>query len=80
MQEGDFKVFSAYSSRTSIGVSLLVGHSLDADVDIVSAGDGARLVVADVAIKSFKFRLVAIYVPNIAAERVFFSSVGAVPG
>ena len=33
---------------------------------------GARLVVADVAVKSFKFRLVAVYASNIAAERVSF--------
>ena len=30
---------------------------------------------------SFKFKLVVVYAPNIAPERVpFFSSVGAVPG
>ena len=70
--ESDFNVFSAYGSRTSVGVSLLVGRSLDADVDVVFAGDGGRLVVADVAVKSFKFRLVAVYAPNIAVERVSF--------
>ena len=43
----DFNVFSAYGSRASAGVSLLVGRSLDADVDVVFAGDGGRLVVAD---------------------------------
>ena len=51
--ESDFNVFSAYGSRTSAGVSLLVGRSLDADVDVVFVGDGGRLVVADVAMKSF---------------------------
>ena len=65
--ENDFNVFSAYGSR----VSLLFGRSLDADVDIF-AGDGGWLVVADVAVKSFKFRLVAVYASNIAAERVSF--------
>ena len=70
--ENDFDVFSAYGSRISAGVSLLVGRSLDADVDVVFAGDGGRLVVADVAVKSFKFRLVAVYVSKIAAERVSF--------
>ena len=70
--EGNFNVFSAYGSRTSVGVSLLVGRSLDADVDVVFAGDGGRLVVADVAVKSFKFCLVAVYASNIAAERVSF--------
>ena len=68
--ESDFNVFSAYGSRTSVGVSLLVGRSLD--VDVVFAGDRGRLVVADVAVKSFKFRLVVVYAPNFAAERVFF--------
>ena len=70
--ESDFNVFSAYGSRTSVGVSLLVRHSLDADVDVVFAGDGGRLVVADVAVKSFKFCLVAVYAPNIVVERVSF--------
>ena len=70
--ESDFNVFSAYGSRTSVGVSLLVGRSLDADVDVVFAGDGGRLVVADVTVKSFKFRLVAVYAPNIVVERVSF--------
>ena len=70
--ESNFAVFSAYGSRISAGVSLLVGRSLDADVDVVFAGDGGRLVVADVAVKSFKFRLVAVYASNIAAERISF--------
>ena len=35
VQENDFNVFSAY------GVSLLVGRSLDADVNVVFAGDGS---------------------------------------
>ena len=70
--KNDFNVFSAYGSNFSAGVSLLVGRSLDADVDVVFAGDGGRLVVADVAVKSFKFRLVAVYAPNIVVERVSF--------
>ena len=69
--ESDFNVFSAYGSRTSIGVSLLVGCSLNADVDVF-AGDGSQLVVVDVAVKSFNFHLVAVSVPNIVAERVSF--------
>ena len=68
----DFNVFSAYGSRSSAGVSLLVRRSLDADIDVVFAGDGGRLVVADVTVKSFKFWLVAVYAPNIAGERVSF--------
>ena len=70
--ESDFNVFSAHGSRASAGVSLLVERSLDADVDVVFAGDGGRLVVADVAVKSFKFCLIAVYAPNFAAERVSF--------
>ena len=70
--ESGFNIFFAYGSRTSAGVSLLIGCSLDADVDVAFAGDGDRLVVADVAVKSFKFRLVVVYAPNIAAERVPF--------
>ena len=70
--ESNFNIFSAYGSSASAGVSLLVGGSLDADVDVVFAGDGGRLVVADVAVKSFKFRLVAVYAPNIAVERISF--------
>ena len=49
---------------------MLVGRSLD--VDVVFAGDGDRLVMADVAVKSFKFRMVAVYASNIAVERVSF--------
>ena len=70
--ESDFNVFSACGSRTSVGVSLLVGHRLNADVDVVFAGDGGRLVLANVAVKSFKFQLVAVYAPNITVERVSF--------
>ena len=64
--------FSAYDSCSSAWVSLLVGSSLDADVNVVFAGDEGQLVVADVAVKSFKFRRVAVYVPNATAERVSF--------
>ena len=70
--ESDFNVFSAYGSNASAGASLLVGRSLDADVDVVFAGDGGRLVVVDVAVKSFQFRLVEFYAPNIITERVSF--------
>ena len=70
--ENDFSVFSADGSRSSAGVSLLVGCSLDADVDVVFAGDGGRLVVADVSVKSYKFQLVVVYAPNTNVERVSF--------
>ena len=51
---------------------MLVGRSLDADIDVVYAGDGDQLVVADVAVKSLELWLVVIYTPNIAVERVSF--------
>ena len=70
--ENDFNVFSAYGSRSSAGVSLLVGRSLDANVDVVFAGDGGRLVVTDFAVKSLKFRLVVAYAPSTAVKRVSF--------
>ena len=67
--ENDYVILSAYGS---IGVSLLIGHSLNADVNLVLADDGSQLVVADVAIKSLEFRVAMVYAPNIAAERVSF--------
>ena len=65
-------IFSAYGSRSSAGVSLLIGRCLDADVNVVFAGDGGRLVVVDVAVKTFKFRVAVVYAPNIIAERASF--------
>ena len=59
-------------SRCSAEVSLLVGRSLNAIVNFVFAGDGGRLVVTDVAVKSFEFRLVVVYAPNSVGERRFF--------
>ena len=68
--ENDFVVFSAYGSRAE--VSLLVGRSLDTDVNVVFAGDQGWLVVADVAVKSFRFQVVAVYASNIVVERASF--------
>ena len=53
-------------------VSLLIGRSNNADVNLVLADYGGRLVVADVAVKSFKFQAAAVYAPNITARRVSF--------
>ena len=53
----DFVVYSAFGSHLSTGVSLLVGRSLDAIVNVLFAGDGGRLLVADVAVKTFEFRI-----------------------
>ena len=51
---------------------LLVRCSLNAIINLVFAGDGGRLFVADVIVKSFEFRVVAVYVPNCVGERCSF--------
>ena len=77
MLESHLVVFSAFGSRCSAGVSLLVGRSLDAIVNLVFPDDGGRLIVADVAVKSFEFRVVAVYAPNLPGERrSFFRRLG----
>ena len=68
----DFVVYSAFGSRFGAGLSLLVGRSLDAIVNVVFAGDRGRLLVADVVVKTFEFRIAAVHVPNSAAERRSF--------
>ena len=70
--ENDFNVFSAFGCWSRAGISRLVGRILDTDVDVVFAGDRGWLVVADVAVKSFEFRLVVVYTPNTPVERVSF--------
>ena len=70
--EGNFVVFSVFGSRCVARVSLLVGLSLNANVNLVFAGDEGWLVVADIAVKTFKFRVVAVYAPNIVGERRSF--------
>ena len=72
VMERDFVVLSAYGCCSSTEVSLLVGRSLDADVNVVFACDGDRLSVTDIAVKSFEFWVVAVYTPNIAVERASF--------
>ena len=61
--------FSVFGSCCSTGVSLLVGCNLNANVNIVFAGDEGQLVVADMAVKTFEFRVVVAYAPNIDGER-----------
>ena len=63
---------SAFGTRCSPGVSLLVGCSLNSNVNLVFAGNEGRLVVAVVIIKSFEFRMVTVYAPNIVFERRSF--------
>ena len=72
MLERDFVVLSVYGSRSTAGVSLFIGCSLDADVNVVFAGDRGRLIVADVAVKSFKFQVAVVYAPNIGGDRTSF--------
>ena len=64
----------SFSQQTAAAVALGSLCYLDAalDINIVFAGDEDRLVVADVAVKNFKFRVVAVYAPNIVAERAYF--------
>ena len=58
--------------------SQLGGRSLDAIVNLVFADDGGRLLVAYVAVKTFEFRIAAVYAPNTAAERrPFFRRLGS---
>ena len=69
--KNDFVVYSSFGSHFCAGVSLLVGRSLDAIVNVF-AGDWSRLLVADVAVKTFEFRIAAVHVPNATAERRSF--------
>ena len=66
----NFDVLSVLGSRCSAGVSLLVGRSLHAIVNVAFAGDGGWLVVSDVAVKSFELRVVAVHAPNSVSERL----------
>ena len=78
VRKNDFVVYSAFSSRLSAGVFLLVGCSLDAIVNAVFAGDGGQLLVTDVAVKTFEFRIAVVYAPNSAVERrPFFLRLGS---
>ena len=52
--EDDYVVLSAYDNRSGVGVSFLIGHSLNSDVNFVLADDEDRLFVADVAVTSFE--------------------------
>ena len=70
--EDDFAVFSAFGSRCGAGVSQLVGRSLNANVNVVFAGDEGWLVVADIAVKTFEFRVVTVYAPNASGKRRSF--------
>ena len=68
--ENDLVVYSAFGSHLGAGVSQLVGRSLDAIVNLVFAGDSSRLVVADVDVKNFEFRIAAVHASSTAAGPV----------
>ena len=70
--EDDYVILSPSGNHSSVGVSLLIGRIFNSNVNLVLANDGERMVVADVAIKSFEFQVVAAYAPNIASESVSF--------
>ena len=73
-------IFSAHGSHCSAEISLLVGSTLNVTVNLVFSDDGGQLVVADVAVKSFEFRVAAVYAPNFDRDGVsFFSTVGTIP-
>ena len=69
--KNDFVVHSAFGDRSCAVVFLLVGRSLNADVNLVFADDGGRLVIADVAVKSLASRVDALYV-SAGERRSFF--------
>ena len=70
----DFIVFSAHGSRCSAGVSLDVAL---AQKSVLSLLVTRLTVVADVAVKSLKFWVAAVYVPNTIVKRhSFFKRLG----
>ena len=70
--EDYFVVFSAFGNSCGAGVSLLVGRSLNAIVNLIFAGDEGRLFVVDVVVKTFEFRVFAVHAPNTVGERYSF--------
>ena len=77
--EDDYVVLSAHGSRSSVRISLLIGRSLNADVNLVLVDDGAQLVVTDVVI-SFEIGWPR-FMRLISLKRgfLFFSAVSVVP-
>ena len=64
---------SPYDSHSCVGVPLIIGFSLNANVNFVLEDDKGRLVMADVAGMSILFHVAAVFAPNIAAEKVSFT-------
>ena len=63
---------SSFQRLAAAVASLLVRRSLNANVNVLFVGDEGRLVVADIAVKTFEFRVVALYTPNTSGERRSF--------
>ena len=80
MLEDDFLVLSAYGSRRSVGVSLLVGCNFNVDVNLVFVDGRSLLVLADIAVESFEFRVAAVYALKIGSGRVSCWLVGWLVG
>ena len=69
-----YSVVSTYGTTRSRGVSLLVKSVLQPRLSVFHRDAAGRLIVVDVAIKSFNFRVIAIYAPNDQGKRVVFFS------
>ena len=67
-----YSVVSAYGTTHSRGVSLLVKSVLQPRLNVFHQDAAGRLIVVDVAIKSYNFRVIAIYAPNEPGKRVDF--------
>ena len=64
--------FQHVAAVAVLGVSLLTERSLNTDVNLILADDGGQLVVANVVIESFEFRVAAVYVSDITTDNVSF--------
>ena len=62
----------SFQHSAAAAVSPLVRRNLNTTVNLVFEDDWGWLIVADVAIKSFKFRVVAVYAPNSIGKRHSF--------
>ena len=75
---GCWRMTLSFIQHSAANSALLDGRSLDAIVNMVFTGDGGRLLVADVAVKTFEFRIAAVHAPCSAAERhPFFRRMGS---
>lgn len=69
----NFVVYSAYRDQLTWAVSLLVKHTLGAKVDLVNVHVGGQLIVANIAVSSSLFWIVAVCAPNYQMEHGSFS-------